>query len=111
MTLASSYRSFWAFALGLLSIVCWVGLPCASALNWGEGEVVWLMTDADDERGEENKQGEEEAADDEVKKWSEWSEWNAKALALYELNRTATAHRDWDSPFRKGVFEPPEMKA
>ena len=73
--------------------------------------MVWLMTDADDERGEENKQGEEEAADDEVKKWSEWSEWNAKALALHELNRTATAHRYWDSPFRTGVFEPPEMKA
>ena len=59
----------------------------------GEEEVVWFMSDADDERGEKNKQGEEEAADDEVKKWSEWSEWNAEALAMHELNRTATAHR------------------
>ena len=86
-------------------------MPCASALNWGEEEVVWFMSDVDDERSEENKQGEEEAADDEVKKWSEWSEWNAEALTMHKLNRTATGHRDWDAPFRKGVFEPPEMKA
>lgn len=72
---------------------------------------MWFMTDADDERGEENKQGEEEAVDDEVKKWSEWSEWNAEALAMHGLNSTATAHINWDAPFRKGVFEPPEMKA
>ena len=86
-------------------------MPCAAALDWEEEEVVWLMSDADDERGEENKQGEEEAADDEVKKWSEWSEWNSEALVMHELNRTSTAHRAWDAPFRKGVFEPPEMKA
>ena len=73
--------------------------------------MVWCISDVDDERGEENKQGEEEAADDEVKKWSEWSEWNAEALAMHKLNRTATAHKNWDAPFRKGVFEPPEMKA
>jgi len=105
----SKYRAFWAFALGILSIVCWVAMPCASAFNGGEEEVVWLMSDADDERGEENKQGEEEAADDEVKKWSEWSDWNPKVMSLTVLSRSVATNRQWSAPYRRGVFEPPEM--
>ena len=67
------------------------------------------MSDADDERSEENKQGEEEAADDEVKKWSEWSDCNPKVMSLTVLSRSVAKNRQWSAPYRRGVFEPPEM--
>ena len=83
-------------------------MPCAAAFNSGEEEVVWLMADADDEHSEKNKQGEEEAADDEVKKWSEWSDWNPKVMCLTVLSRSVATNRKWSAPYRRGVFEPPE---
>ena len=83
-------------------------MPCAAAFNSGEEEVVWLMADADDEHSEKNKQGEEEAADDEVKKWSEWSDWNPKVMCLTVLRRSVATNRKWSAPYRRGVFEPPE---
>ncbi|MAI24349.1 MAG: hypothetical protein CL828_09845 [Crocinitomicaceae bacterium] len=111
MQFGLSHRAFWAHTLSLLSIVCWVVMPCASAFDWGEEEVVWFIADSDDERSEENKQGEEEAADDELKKWSDLAERKAETMAMHELNLSSTANRAWDSPYRRGVFEPPEMKA
>lgn len=83
-------------------------MPCAAAFNSGEEEVVWLMADADDEHSEKNKQGEEEAADDEVKKWSEWSDWNPKVMSLIVLSCSVATNWQWSAPYRRGVFEPPE---
>ena len=54
-------------------------------------------------------EGEQEAADDEVKKWSEWSDWNPKVMSLTVLSRSVAANRQWSAPHRRGVFEPPEM--
>ena len=86
----------------------WVVIPAIAVLEWGEDEVVWIISDKDDERSEENKQGEEEAADDEVKKWSGW--WNGKenAQMMFRFHCFFGSNWGWDNPYSSGIFEPPQ---
>lgn len=93
-----------------MSLVCWVVLP--SGFVWqGEGEdTAWMLVDAEEDRGEENKQGEEEASDDEVKKWSEGNLVPAKQVPLMFQRQGMELQWAWEDPHRKGSFEPPEMK-
>lgn len=105
-----NFRVGLATLFAAMSVVCWVVIP--SGLAWqGEGEeVAWMLVDADEERGEENKQGEEEASDDEVKKWSESSSiFGTNTCAMFE-RPGMELQWTWEDPHRKGLFEPPEMK-
>lgn len=104
------FRLIWALFFAAMSLVCWVVLP--SGLAWqGEGEeTAWMLADAEEERGEDNKQGEEEASDDEVKKWSEGSSVRLKRVPLMFQWQGMALQWTWEDPHRKGLFEPPEMK-
>lgn len=69
-----------------------------------------MLADAEEERGEENKQGEEEVSDDEVKKWSESGSFPVKQVPLKSRWQGMTFQWIWEDIHRTGSFEPPEMK-
>lgn len=100
-----------AFGLVGMSIACWVALPALSVWTEAGEEVVWIVADSDEERSEEGKQGEEEAADDEVKKWSEEGQCRWRSHELAVLWQRELSQGAWEVPYRDGVFEPPEMRA
>lgn len=96
--------------LTLLACFCWVVIPivhsCQVTFDW-ECELV-TGESHDEERGEEEKNGESENPDDEVKKWSDDT-----INANDDLNQLDSDLVDrkmlWcDSDFSKGFLEPPE---
>lgn len=100
----------WAAVFAVMTLMCWVVLP--SAITWeGLGEEAgWMLADADEDRSEENKQGEEETSDDEVKKWSERSVVSAHHAPPKSQCQGTSLPWTWEVPYRKGLFEPPEVK-
>ena len=104
------FRVIWAIVFAFMSLMCWVVLP--SSFAWDEADDVsaWMVVDGDEDRGEENKQGEEEALDDEVKKWSERSTSYVTYTRPMLDGHGTSLKWSWEDPHRKGLFEPPEMK-
>lgn len=67
--------------------------------------------DLEEDRGEENNQGEEEAADDEVKKDSPSNAKHGSQFVVFKRAKWTVGQSIWSVPDGKGVFEPPEVKA
>ena len=103
-------RYFKTGLLTLLACFCWVIIPivhsCQVTFDW-EWELV-TGESHDEERGEEEKNGESENLDDEVKKWSD-----DMVNACQDLKELESVLADrkmlWsDSDYSKGFLEPPE---
>ena len=90
-----------------VSLLCWGLMPALSWMDVVDAEEwVCLSDGAEDDRGEE-KQGEQES-DDETKKWTE--RWDSTEAGVRNTRKNGCSKliSAWESPFHKGLLEPPE---
>jgi hypothetical protein len=101
-------RRLLAISLFVVSLVCWGVMPALSITEVVDADEWVLHSDgAEDDRGEE-KQGEQEL-DDETKKWTErWDETEAEE-GNDRKHWSSKLMNSWESPFQKGLLEPPEL--
>jgi len=105
------FRGITAVTLMCLSLACWVVLPAFNAFDCFDDASAFYAVDLEEDRGEENNQGEEEVADDEVKKDSPTNEKGRSHFAVCKRAKWTVGQSIWNVPDGKGVFEPPEVKA
>lgn len=94
-----------------LSFACWVVFPAFNAFDCSDDASVIFAMDLEEDRGEENNQGEEESADDEVKKDSPTYDRHCSPFAVLKRAVWSVGQSIWEAPDGNGVFEPPEVKA
>jgi hypothetical protein len=105
------FHRLFAYSLIALTAACWALVPVVQLLNHHRGEeMVWVITDGSEEdRGEENKEGENKGeVEDDGKKWSSSTLERSHKMIFREAWSRAAGPANWVSPVLKGILEPPE---